>query len=824
MILNSVLGRRGRLLAGVAAVSLALASPGWAQPQGPVRVDIPQADAASALQSYARQTGVQIFAPAEVLRGVVTRRVQGEYTAEKALALMLEGSGLAASSKDGGKTVTLAPAAASAASAGNEAVGQLDEVVVTANKREENVRKVAGSVTAMTGKQLDQLGAQSFADYLTRTPGVQFNAAMPGLSTVTIRGVSTTTSIDVGQAATGVYLNDIPLTEPFNSAGIPDIDTFDVERVEVLRGPQDTLFGSATLGGAVNYIAAKARPDAFAARVEASTFATASSGRLGYTAKAMVNLPVITDKLAVRVVGTYRETPGYLDNVGVGRKDSNAIDVTGGRLMVEWRPTDRISVSGLSLYSKTHNEDAFWGQPALGELKRSTKLLEPFRSDARINSLRADVDLDFATLTVSGAHTRKTTLNLTDFSAVFGPVFRGLAPPIPLTTARHADGDMFEARLTSKGGGPIEWLVGASHNHIETDLPSGAGFAGAGALTERLFAGAFGAGVGALAAPNDRFTDYKLHVDGVEKALFGEATWRFAPSWRLTAGTRYFDTELENDTVQSGLFTLFSTGQLVSRSHAKSHEDGFTPKVSLTYEPDAEHMYYALVSRGYRFGGPNAIPQSSLYPSPASFGSDSLINYEIGARTAWLDRTLLLDATVYYIDWQDIQLLRVRGDNLAYADNVGGARNIGVDLAATWRPTSHFDLISSVGYLDAKLKDAVDDGSSVTPAGTILPGASRWRAASTAIYRWDGPFKPTTSASYRYVSSAPSDLGGAIRQGGYGVLDLRASGQFGGPRIEGFVENVGDRRGVTVAETSRTGVRQYYVRPRTIGLRVTYDF
>jgi outer membrane receptor protein involved in Fe transport len=815
--------RNGRalLMGGVAAVSFA-APAAWAQ--SAVRVDIPRGEASATLQTFARQTGVQIFAPAEVVRGVTTRPVSGQLTPQAALARMLEGAGLSASFGADGKTVTLTAAATPASAVGNEAYNQVEEVVVTVNKREEDVRKIASSVTAITGRQLDATGAQSFGDYLTRTPGVQFNSAIPGYSTVTIRGVSTTTSIDVGQATTGVYINDIPLTEPFNSAGVPDVDPFDMDRVEVLRGPQGTLFGSATLGGAVNMVARKADPTRFGARIEGSLANVADSGDLSYTAKAMVNIPIIQDKLALRLVGSYRDTAGYLDNVGLGRKDTNGIDVTGGRASLEWRPTDRISVSALGFYSKTDTADAFWSRRDLGERKRTSNLLEAFEAETKIFSLRGDFDLDFATLTVSGAHTQKNTTNHTDFTPTFGPIFQNRSGPIALVAEREARGDLYEARLASKSGGAFEWLVGASYNHIETDLPSGAGFTGAAALIETLFSGRFGAGVGALAAPGDRFTDYTLAIDGVEQALFGEATWRFTPQWRVTAGGRFFKTELKNLTVQSGLFSLLSTGKVQSVQKGQSEEDGFNPKLSLTYEPDGDHMFYGLISKGYRFGGPNAIPQNPAYPSPASFGSDSLTNYEIGARTRLFDRTLTLDATLFYIDWQDIQLLSVRGDNMAYATNVGAARNVGVDLMSDWRPTPNLTLTASVGYLDGKLLDDINTGATTAKAGTRLPGASRWRIASTASYRFDAPYDPTVMVLYRYVSSAPSDLSGTVWQGGYGVLDLRVQGQFGGTRVEGFVENVGDRQGVTVAETNRAGPRIYTVAPRTIGVRVTHDF
>jgi outer membrane receptor protein involved in Fe transport len=804
---------RGFILLALLAARSALAA-------NPVDFDIPAEDAMAALQRFARQSGIQVFAPAEILRGVRTHAVKGSYLPEEALAKMLEGSDLVPSSVDGGKTVTLTAPSTNSTS---KSLPQVEEVIVTANKRVENLREVSGSVTAITGREMDRLGAQSFSDYLTRVPGVQFNAAVPGLSYITIRGVSTTTSTDTGQAATGVYINDIPLTDPFNSTGVPDVDTFDVDRVEVLRGPQATMFGSATLGGAVNYIAARARSDEFSGRLESSLSNTSHANDPGYTAKGMVNVPLIQDRLAVRLVGTYRDLPGYLDNIGVGRDHSNHMAVSGGRVSIEWQASERLRVSGLSLYSQTRYDDAFNASPILGELVRSTALLEPFKSEILINSLSANAELGFAALTLSAAHSHKNYHNTSDYTPSFGPVFGGLAPPIALRADRASSGNTFELRLTSPSGLRLEWLAGLSRTKTQMELPLHSGFPGAAGLIQTLFGDSQGPGFGAAAAPDDQFIQYHLNVDGTETAAFGEATYHFTDAWRVTAGGRAFRTQVDNTTTQGGLFNFFSTGEFSSSSGASSKQNGFSPKVSVTYEPRPDSLYYALFSRGFRFGGPNAIPQTSQYPSPASFGSDSLSNFELGTRQSFFDRRLSIDATVFYIDWHNIQVGLIRGDNLAYADNVGRARNVGLDLATTWLVTSRFNVQFTAGYLDAKLRDDVPDAG--FHKGDSLPGASKWRLASTLQYQWETALRPSLLLSHRYLSSAVSELGDTPpRQGNYHLVDMRGRLTLGDWVVEAYVENLGDVRGVTVGETSRGGVRDYYVMPRTSGMRATWDF
>lgn len=823
------------LATGAAFLALA-AAPVAAQARA--NISVPSQALEKSLKQVAAQSRTNILFTPDAVAGLRGRSIDGTMTARDAvrklvagtrLEVVPDGAGGLIVRRRAGKGAPISSAATVAAAVAASTAPETTDgeiIIVTANKREEDVRKVAGSVTAVTGRQLDEQGAQSYADYLTKLPGVQFNAAIPGYSSIAIRGVSSTTSIDVGQGTTGIYINEVPLTEPFNSAGIPDVDTFDVDRVEVLRGPQGTLFGSATLGGAINYVAARARLGAVEGRVEAGASITDSSDDLGWSAKAMINVPIVTDRLAVRAVGTYRHSSGFIDNVGIGRKDSNAMDSYGGRLSVEWEPAEGVNISALSLYFKGKYDDAFVSLPALGDLKRNTVLAEPFRSTAEVHSLRGDFDLGFATLTVNAAHMEKSTKNITDFTLNFRGLFGGTPTQIPLVAERRANGDLIEARLTSESGGDFEWLVGASHNNIKIALPSYSEFVGAAGLIETLYAGRFGAGIGARAAPGDRFTDYILRVNGTEKALFGEATWRFTPTLKLTAGGRYFDTQVSNRTRQTGLLNLLSTGgQLVNEPAPVTQQaDGFNPKASLTFEPNSDLMVYGLVSKGFRFGGPNAIPVNPAFPSPADFGSDELINYELGLRASSPDKRFTLDVTGYYIDWKDIQLLIVRGDNLAYADNVGRARNVGADVALSWRPVRSLTLNSTLGYLDAELRDNVVAGGVNVPAGSRLPGASRWRVSNSVTWRGEGDLEPMAMLSHRYVSKAPSNLAGTLTQGGYSVFDLRGNIRYRGARFEAFVENIGNKRGVTVQETGRAGLREYYVRPRTAGVRLTYDF
>src|SRR3569623_1526876 len=260
---------------------------------------------------------------------MMTRTVLSRYLMMSAAALALMPGRVAA------QTATARAAVPSGQS--TQTLNPDDDIVVTATKRPEAVRKISGSVTAQTGEELAKLGADGMADYLTRTPGVVFNASNPGNSNVTIRGVSTTTGQESGQATTGFFINDVPLTDPAFSIGTPDIDTFDVDNVAILRGPQGTLFGSSSLGGTINYQAAKPDLDSFSAHGQVSLRDT-RDGETGGAAKIMLNAPIVDGQLGIRGVFVFRRDGGYIDNIGTGRIDANRTTTRSGRILATWKP------------------------------------------------------------------------------------------------------------------------------------------------------------------------------------------------------------------------------------------------------------------------------------------------------------------------------------------------------------------------------------------------------------------------------------------------------------------------------------------------------
>lgn len=662
--------------------------------------------------------------------------------------------------------------------------GNLDEIVVTASKRAEPLREVADSVTAFTAENLQSIGAQSMEDYIGRAPGVQFQASNPGISNVTIRGVGTATVFpDQGQATTGIYLNDIPLTDPGFAISVPDVDVFDMQRVEVLRGPQGTLFGAATLGGAVNYILNPVNLEKFDAHAQLGTAKTSNASDLGYTAKIAVNTPLIDDVFGIRLTAIKRYDTGYLDNIGTGQKDANYRKIEDLRLNALWKINDKNDLSFFSLYDRSLNGDGFYAFPQLGNLVRDTFIPEIASFITRINSLKLNSTFDFATFTLLAADSSKSQDSEADLTPYYGP-------PTSSPSLARTRSDMVEVRLTSPSNQKLEWLFGIYYGYFDEQYPT---------PTYQDGVDVFYFDVG-----------YKSN----ELSEFAEATYHFSDQWRATVGGRYYDIRLATDTVQGVPPDLTS-----DEGHQQGK--GFSPKASITFEPNKDLMTYALISKGFRMGGVNLVAPIATFPTPATYGSDSLVNYEIGIRPSWLDHTLTLDTAIFFIDWSDIQLRLARPDGFAYVKNAGAAHNKGIENSLSWRPNQNWAFQANLTYLQAALAAPLDLGNGTTLLkGAVLPGASKWTSSETATYTWSSGSSPFLMLSHRFVSKATSDFSNTLPIGDYHLFDVRAGAHIGSKIIlTAYAENVADRRGVTAAENFGSYLNDFYIRPRTIGLQ-----
>jgi len=498
-----------------------------------------------------------------------------------------------------------------------------NDIVVTATRRSEHIRNIAGSISALSGQQLQALGAQDYADYLVRLPGVAFSNGPSGVATAVIRGIGTTAGLDQGQGTTGYFINDIPLTEPGYATSIPDIDTFDVNRVEVLRGPAGTLFGSASLGGAINYIANTADASGFHAAAEGMVGSTHNaSGQLNYAGKVMINVPIIADKLAARLVYTRRSMAGYLDNIGIGRKGSNDLLVQGWRGSLVFTPFEGTKITYMGLYQTNKTDDVNFRFADLGKYVRDTAIPVPFRFATQLHNLRLDQDLGFATLTASAAYVRKTDHQFDDYTPFYGSLAGGLPQSYKaILGSRTQD---YEIRLASPKGEHFDWLLGAMHEHISktyTDYiygPNAEALIQQGQIDQGL--APYDSSLFFPYAGQDDYYKGVSKTSGNESAIFGEANVHFAGHFTLTAGGRLFKTNSKTLTDYYGIF--YGVGGLLGQQY-KVKDHGFAPKISLTYRNEGL-LLYVLASKGFRFGSPNTIYPLAGFNTPAGTTSDSL--------------------------------------------------------------------------------------------------------------------------------------------------------------------------------------------------------
>jgi iron complex outermembrane receptor protein len=708
---------------------------------------------------------------------------------------------------------------------------QIEEIVVTASKRQESARTLAGAVTAVGRSRLDETGSSNFADYLSLSPGVNLNSGQPGQAIVTIRGVSTDTLPTAAQTAVGIYYDDIPLTDPGTPVMVPDIDAYDAERIEIMRGPQGALFGSSSLGGAINFIPQAPDPSAFSFSAQASGAKTENAD-LGYSGKLMANMPLIQDEMALRLVGYHTDMPGWIDNVGTGIDGANAATVSGGRAMLGWSPAAGSTLRLTGLHQEGKVDDTAFIDDS-GDLRKNTLIPEETSNQLDIASLRYDYEAQAGTWSLIAGHQKKDNRLVSDQSAFLG--IQALGVPVPGVQTQGVDGYSVELRFASAAGERFDYLAGLSYADRDEDLDTQIDIDLA--ALGRDVAGALLGSLG-LPVPDvlgvTKIISLRADLQAPEAAAFVDMNWRITPDLKLSAGGRYYRNTVDADIEGEGVLYA-PTGSLTFSESSKTTANGFNPKVSLSYLLDMDAMVYALYSRGYRLGGINLVPDTPVAPTKTSYGSDQVNNFELGAKTSWLDGALVVDVTGFYIDWKNIPLqVQDRLGLFKYLDNIGDARIYGVETSLIVRPADSLTLRSAITWNKATLENFYDPQNGRPPVepGDQLPGAPEWTISNALTGRWFiADLMPVVTLIHRYEGTSPSSLSYSdIEKGGYHQFDLRAGVSLGGVGVTLFGKNLADERGVTAVQpyARATGGdpyrRDFVITPRTFGVELEYLF
>lgn len=714
--------------------------------------------------------------------------------------------------------VSAGPAMAADEPSSNGSTAQLDEVVVTAQKRTERLQDVPVPVTALSAATLAERNQTRLQDYFAEVPGLNLTSSGNGQMSLSIRGLTAGT-IAGGSPTVGVTIDDVPRgfnTAPgFSSQLYEDLDPSDLERIEVLRGPQGTLYGAASIGGLIKYVTAD--PSTTAVKGRAQLLVNDTGGKLGYGVRGAVNLPV-NDDFAIRLSGFTRRDPGYIDNVTTGERDVNQVQVKGGRVSALWRPSENLSLKLSAMLQNTDGDGSAEVDLQRGDLQQARmRGTEGYSQKTALYSGILNATFAGVNLTSISAYGTYKYRHLSDQSAFYGIYAQD--PPFNVTGASLLDTvepKKFsqEVRLTSATGGKFEWLVGVFYTHEETPAH------------QSLLANDFNTG-----AVAGSLVEIDFPTTFAETAVFGDLTVHFTDRFNVQVGGRASTNRQRYDEVDSG--PLFGGTFITPPTHTKANASTFllTPQFKIS----EDLMVYARFASGYRAGGPNAnVPGNST--APKSYEPDKDNSFDVGIKGEVWDHRLTFDAAAYYIDWKNVQIAVIdQATQFLIHTNGGNAKSQGIELSAQARPTSGLKLAASATFGDAKLKDALPAiSTAIGAAGERLPFSSRF-AGSLSVdqeFALIGTWTGSVGGSLRYVGEREADfISGpqAVRSKlpAYTQVDLRADARHDAWTVGLFANNVSNKRGFvgrTEGGPSNPLPTGIYIQPRTVGLSVTKEF
>ena len=698
----------------------------------------------------------------------------------------------------------------------------LGEVVVTASRRAEKVQDVPGQVGTVSGAELNKLKARTLEDFAAFTPGVSFQNASPAADLVVIRGV--TTGGTQLSSAIGLYLDDVPIGSSTAFGGgvlATNIDTFDLQRVEVLNGPQGTLYGANSLGGTLKYITAPPQLSGFSGRIEGDAGYT-EHGSGNYAGRGMINIPLVTDRLALRLDAVSEDESGYTDDPGLGRKHIGDARIVSGRaaLLAEITPDLTVKISGFGQRISVNGSDVSFRdpvthQPTQGPYDQSYEFGQPGNNKLAVGSGTVDWNLHWAKLTSVTAYQSNVSHSVLDDSVIYD-TFLG---PLPIQIPGSTSTDRFtqEVRLASPDNHKFEWVVGGFYSHEDT--------------TTKVVASN-------LADPNGLYFGLPLGFFSLpsterEYAVFGDATIYFTPKLDATVGIRYSMDHQVFTQNGSGLLVNAANPFLLVTKTGTSDESVPTYLFNVRYHFTPHAMVYGRIATGFRPGGPNLITNLS---TNQTFKSDKLINYEVGFKADTSDGRGSFDASVYHIDWSSIQLgFNVGGTN--QVGNGGDAAVTGVETSFSYHLAPQLSLIASGSYSDAKLTTPAPQ-LGVNYDNARLPLSPKFSGAVAADYTFQAPLglSGDVNVAYRYVGTRTAGFAGSAvaplyALASYGIVDATMSLRTrSGLEISPFIKNLLDKRGEVSASTINnpyvpsTPVPVALAQPRTFGVTIGQSF
>ncbi len=722
----------------------------------------------------------------------------------------------------------------------DQAAESQGDIVVTATRRSETALSIPLSITAVSAESLEKKAATTFFDFASTIPNLSFANTSYGVvnsRTIGIRGIA-------DEQTTGFYIDETPVPEAV------DPKIFDVERIEVLRGPQGTLYGARSMGGTVRLITTQPDAGDTAGRVHGSLSTTDHAPRVNYQIDGAFNLPVAQDKAAIRISAIHEYESGYIDRQfptagGIGKVDNvGAVRTTGVAVAALLKPTEELSITPRLIYQRTKYSGFPFADVAVPDPLQSVSLVPrsltvqrefdiPESAKDRFLLASAEIRLmkDFGTFTSSSSYFDRTLNDVEDNSLAFQAAF-GTDDPLPVRIEDIQKNRIYtqEFRFSSQFGGAFQLVAGLYYNRRNekiifppTIVPD--------------YEALFGSSNAYSANFANTYTEY---------AAYAEGTLNLTEHVSVTAGLRGFENKFSVQTTTDGV----AAGGLNVSPTRRVKENGITPKFSAQYKFDQDAQIYATVAKGFRPGGAQNPITSPLCAAnlqaigrtseqTATFDSDSVWSYEVGAKGRLLDRKLTASAAAFRIDWQNIQQTVSLPCGFNFRNNAGTARSQGVEVETEFRPTEGLQLGLGFGYTDAKIRKSVPGGTFAP--GDRIPQVPKYTLALSGDYEL--PVGATMTgflhADYKYVSGSPSTVN-AIRspvtgalaaryRPSYEIVGARAGVRFDDIEIAVFGKNLTNQiaslsdvlsLGLEAPGRARVSINQ----PRTIGVELRKKF
>jgi iron complex outermembrane recepter protein len=726
----------------------------------------------------------------------------------------------------------------------------LEEIVVTATRREESIQSVPMSITAITEVDLEKRAATQFFDYASSIPNLSFGYSGGGQSAgfassrqVAIRGIA-------GDGTTAFYIDDTPVPVSIDPQAV------DVAQIEVLRGPQGTLYGALSMGGTLRVMTEQPNPEKVEILAHGSVSDTDHAAKANYQTDGSLNLPLIDDKLAIRFSGYHEELGGYFkryaEDTGETFNNVGQTTINGGQVAMLWKITDDLSVTPRVIYQKTElnglpfstvNYNAASLSPIIIRPTSLTQdqlfnIPESSSDQWTLSSLVLKYHQSFGTFVFSTSDFNRTTTDIEDQTLAVSQVF-GIAPlPTSISDYNHPRIQTDELRFASTFSGPFQLVSGLYYAHTNT---SGVGFPpnyipGLNAATGGIYG-----------------TDLSYYYNNgrdvqIETAPYAEANYDITDHWRAIAGIRA--TRIESvlgPVTADGI----ANGGPTTVAQTSTTQTTITPKYSLQYRFSPDNQVYATIAKGFRPGSPSGgqVPQDACGADLAALGlksgnigpvqPDTVWSYELGEKTSWLDKRLTVDFDVFRINWNKIQQTVLLACGFSFDANAGAARSQGAKLDINARVLDDLTLQISGGYDDAKFTETVP--GVLFQAGDLIPQVPRVTAQFDADYEFQisGDLSGFANADYRYVGSSWSTnnaltnptTGAVIPliRPSYRIADLRGGVKYGKTEYALFIKNLTNEYAnlsdTTAVSLQAIGQSRVAISPpRTIGLEFRYRY